>query len=295
MTNTSNLPVEALEIEYPLTAAALRAGRRLGRRRAVPRRHGVAPGLSGRRATAACGSTARGSVSQRWGLAGGGAAAAARSASARARRRSSTVTGCCGPATSWRSSPPAPAATARPRRAIVCWCDATSRKTGSTPERCYDLPTRGLTGRPRHADPSPRSAHRRRRPAVPPGAGPRRAHAGPTDLWAFQLPAELRALGQGRHRGGHRQPSAPPRPHLLRAGRPAPRRAGRALAAATATRPGCSRCATRCSTTAPRSRRRTSNRRSSRSPPRAPPPTCSAVPGDRSRSTCRIRTPCGSS
>ena len=47
ITNTSNLPVEALEIEYPADPDALRAGRGFRRRRPVSRRHGAAPGLSG--------------------------------------------------------------------------------------------------------------------------------------------------------------------------------------------------------------------------------------------------------
>ena len=41
VTNTSNLPVEALELEYPLILA-LRAGGRLRRRRRLSRRHGPA-------------------------------------------------------------------------------------------------------------------------------------------------------------------------------------------------------------------------------------------------------------
>ena len=70
MTNTSNLPVEALEVEYPLTAAALRAGRRL--RRARRQRGGM--GLRRvYRAEAPCRVEVDGSRlrSRPWGLAGG--------------------------------------------------------------------------------------------------------------------------------------------------------------------------------------------------------------------------------
>ena len=45
MTNTSNLPVESLEVEYPADPAALRTGGRLRRARPPARRHGPAPHL----------------------------------------------------------------------------------------------------------------------------------------------------------------------------------------------------------------------------------------------------------
>ena len=46
-TNTSNLPVEALEIEYPLTLMRYELVDGFRRRRPVSRRHGPAPRLSG--------------------------------------------------------------------------------------------------------------------------------------------------------------------------------------------------------------------------------------------------------
>ena len=46
-TNTSNLPVEALEIEYPLTLMRYELVDGLGRRRPPSRRHGPAPRLPG--------------------------------------------------------------------------------------------------------------------------------------------------------------------------------------------------------------------------------------------------------
>jgi N-methylhydantoinase B len=51
MANTSNLPLEALEVEYPPTMLRYELVERFGRHRPVPRRHGVASGV---RAEAEC-------------------------------------------------------------------------------------------------------------------------------------------------------------------------------------------------------------------------------------------------
>jgi N-methylhydantoinase B len=70
MTNTSNLPLEALEVGISPDGAALRAGRWFGRCRPVPRRHGVASGV---RAEAECHLRLDGSrlLTLPWGLGGG--------------------------------------------------------------------------------------------------------------------------------------------------------------------------------------------------------------------------------
>ncbi len=112
--------------------------------------------------------------------------------------RSSTATGCCGPATWWSRHPrrrrlrPARAA-----RRVRCARPPEGRDRRT--ETCrYDLPhLRGTIddGRARHADPSPRPAHRRRRPAVP-GRPARAARTpGPADLRPVELSAQLLSPG----------------------------------------------------------------------------------------------------
>ena len=71
MTNTSNLPVEALEIEYPLTLLRYELVDGSGGAGPASRRHGVAPGVSRRGASAACGWTARACCPRRGGWSAG--------------------------------------------------------------------------------------------------------------------------------------------------------------------------------------------------------------------------------
>ena len=72
MTNTSNLPVEALELGISADRAALRAGRWLGRVGQFSRRHGIAAGVPGRGGVPAAGRRLA-PASAPWGLAGGSA------------------------------------------------------------------------------------------------------------------------------------------------------------------------------------------------------------------------------
>ena len=72
------------------------------------------------------------------------------------------------------------------------------------------------------------------------GFAARRARAGarPAGLRAVVLPAVAAAVGQHRHRGGHRQGAASARAARLRARRQRARRTREILDAATARRPG---------------------------------------------------------
>ncbi len=147
MTNTSNLPVEALEIEYPLTllryelvdgsggAGRYRGG--MGLRRVY-------------RAEADCRVRVDGArlLSAPWGLVGGHCPAAWDiSSTAPVSTPFDHGSGELRPGRSSRSSPPAPAATARPR-AIPPPSAAISPKDASTPNRPrrlrLDLRGRGM-------------------------------------------------------------------------------------------------------------------------------------------------------
>ena len=133
MTNTSNLPVEALEIEYPLTLLRYELVDGSG----GPGRHRGGMGLRRvYRAEAPC--RVRVDIARRlsapWGLFGGLPGGKADVVAARRRApASTTAAAACAPARSSKWSRPARAAMARRRNATPRRCGATSPKDGSAP------------------------------------------------------------------------------------------------------------------------------------------------------------------